>query len=127
MPTIWDGSWRWWRAELRPRRCSTAMKPNAAPLPKDVLATTRNLTEKAEAYLTLPAEERARLYRHLTLPEADRLKMLRHTEELDLDYRQSPICSDCIADRDQARNVPGAFVRAPRFATRIRWWWMAPG
>jgi len=75
---------------------------------EDVLATTRGLTEKAEAYLTLPAEERARLYRHLTLPEADRLKMLHHSEELDLDYSQSPICSDCIADRDQAQNAPGA-------------------
>jgi len=67
---------------------------------EDVLATTRSLTEKAVAYLAMAPEERDRLYRYLILPDADRLKMLHHTEELDLDYRQSPICCDLIAEKD---------------------------
>jgi len=75
---------------------------------EDVLATTRGLTEKAEVYLTLTAEERARLYRHLALPEADRLKMLRHSEELDLDYRTSPICTDCLAGPEQKLTTAAA-------------------
>jgi len=75
---------------------------------QDVLATTRNLTEKAVAYLTVAPEERERLYRYLVLPDADRLKMLRHTEELDLDYRQSPICSDRIVETSQGKPLPGS-------------------
>ncbi len=74
---------------------------------KDVLATTHALTEKAEAYLTLAPEERARLYRHIALPETDRLKMLHHSEELDLDYRQSPICSECIAEHEPSQVTSG--------------------
>jgi len=63
---------------------------------KDVLATTKMMTEKAEGYVTMAEEQRARLYRHVVLPEAERLAMLRHTEELDLDYRRSPVCSDGV-------------------------------
>jgi len=60
----------------------------------DVLATTRGLTEKAEAYVTLEPADRERLFRYLVLPEADRMKMLGHNEELDLDYRRSPLCCE---------------------------------
>ena len=59
---------------------------------KDVLATTKAMTDKAENFVTMAPEQRARLYRHVMLPEADRLQMVRHTEELDLDYRRSPVC-----------------------------------
>jgi len=69
---------------------------------KDVLDFSRSMTEKAEQYVTLPQEDRERLYGHLTMPEADRMKILRHSEELDLDYRQSPLCADCIAESDEA-------------------------
>jgi hypothetical protein len=42
----------------------------------------------------LPEGERDRLYRHAYIPEANRLKTLLHMEELDLDYRKSPICME---------------------------------
>ena len=61
-----------------------------------VLAMTRALTEKAEAYMTLPAEARASLSRHVMLPEAERMQMLLHSEELDLDYRRSFACRDSL-------------------------------
>jgi hypothetical protein len=60
---------------------------------KDVLATTRGMTEKAEGYVTMAPDRRTRLYRHVVMPEMERLALLRHTEELDLDYRRSPICN----------------------------------
>jgi len=83
---------------------------------EDVLATTRSVTEKAEAYLTLAQEERDRLYRHVVLPEADRLKMMYHSEELDLDYRRSPVCSDLVSgpDTEQTGLHAGAEARDVR-------------
>jgi len=83
---------------------------------EDVLATTRSVTEKAEAYLTLEQEERDRLYRHVVLPEADRLKLMYHSEELDLDYRRSPVCSDHVSvpDKEQSGFHAGAEARDAR-------------
>jgi hypothetical protein len=58
----------------------------------DVLALTKTLTERAYSYSQMPAEDRARNYRHAHVPEAERLQSIRTTEALDLDYRKSPIC-----------------------------------
>jgi 2-polyprenyl-6-methoxyphenol hydroxylase-like FAD-dependent oxidoreductase len=74
----------------------------------DVLKMTRSLTEKAEQYVTLPPKERDRLYSHVVMPEADRMKLIRHSEELDLDYRQSPISLDCL---DGTSNDPVSMPR----------------
>jgi len=61
---------------------------------EDVLATTRAATREAAIFRQLPQAERERLYLHAALPELERLRLLRHREELDLDYRRSPICAE---------------------------------
>jgi len=92
---------------LAPETLLDSYEAERRAVAEDVLATTRSVTEKAEAYLQLPPEERTRLYRHVTLPEADRLKMVHHSEELDLDYRRSPICKDWIAEMEGAQAAAG--------------------
>lgn len=58
----------------------------------DVLAMTKAAAKRILSYSSLPAEERPLRYAHAHLPEAERLRSLRKQEELDLDYRKSPIC-----------------------------------
>ena len=61
---------------------------------EDVLETTRRMTEFTEAFTQLCGTDREKLYFHAVVPEAERIHSLRHGEELDLDYRKSPICSE---------------------------------
>jgi len=58
----------------------------------DVLAMTQTATEQIFSYSTVPPEERARRYADAHVPEAERVRTIRKREELDLDYRKSPIC-----------------------------------
>jgi 2-polyprenyl-6-methoxyphenol hydroxylase-like FAD-dependent oxidoreductase len=60
---------------------------------EDVVATSRAATEEVEGFRDLPKAERERLVQHARVPEPDRLPLAEHREELDLDYRRSPICS----------------------------------
>jgi 2-polyprenyl-6-methoxyphenol hydroxylase-like FAD-dependent oxidoreductase len=60
---------------------------------EDVVATTRAATERVEGFRDLSDAERERFVLHLQVPEPDRTAMAEHREELDLDYRRSPICS----------------------------------
>jgi len=61
---------------------------------EDVLAVTRAATEEFEAFGELGPAEREKLFRQTVIPEAARMDMARHGEELDLDYRRSPICRE---------------------------------
>jgi len=59
---------------------------------EDVLSTTKKATDSGESFSHLSAAERKRLYFNIVLPEAERVAQGRHREQLDLDYRSSPIC-----------------------------------
>ena len=59
---------------------------------EDVLATTKLVTEQVELFASLSPNERQRLLDHMFVPEGERMRTRRHTEEIDLDYRTSPIC-----------------------------------
>ena len=59
---------------------------------EDVVKATKKMTEAAEAFSHLSPAEREKLYFNAVIPEAERLVEARHREELDLDYRKSPIC-----------------------------------
>jgi 2-polyprenyl-6-methoxyphenol hydroxylase-like FAD-dependent oxidoreductase len=61
---------------------------------EDVVALTRAMTDSLEGFAGLSASQRAQLCRHVVVPEAERLAMARQGEELDLDYRKSPICRE---------------------------------
>jgi 2-polyprenyl-6-methoxyphenol hydroxylase-like FAD-dependent oxidoreductase len=69
---------------------------------KDVIRTTRMMTERSEAFSHLSESERQRLYVNVTVPEAA-ARTGAHLEELDLDYRTSPICGE----RTGARRLAG--------------------
>jgi len=59
---------------------------------EDVLRTTKNATRGGELFRHLSPGERERLFFNIVLPEAERVVQGKHREELDLDYRRSPIC-----------------------------------
>src|SRR5262245_10273951 len=61
---------------------------------KDVIKTTRMMTERYEAFGHLPAAERERLYVNVLVPETEARRAAQHMEELDVDYRKSPICAE---------------------------------
>jgi 2-polyprenyl-6-methoxyphenol hydroxylase-like FAD-dependent oxidoreductase len=61
---------------------------------EDVITVTRILTERSEAFTHLSPAERDRLYLHVVVPEDRARQMAEHIEELDLDYRKSPICAE---------------------------------
>ena len=72
---------------------------------EDVIATTRAATEQVEGFRDLSEAERERLVRHAQVPEPDRVPAAEHREQLDLDYRRSPICS-----QHRARSLAGTPV-----------------
>lgn len=59
---------------------------------EDVVKTTKIATEGGEVFAHLSAEDREKLCARMIVPESERLRMARHSEEIDLDYRKSPIC-----------------------------------
>jgi len=61
---------------------------------KDVIKTTRMMTERYEAFGHLSAADRERLYVNVLTPEAVARRIAQHLEELDVDYRNSPICAE---------------------------------
>jgi 2-polyprenyl-6-methoxyphenol hydroxylase-like FAD-dependent oxidoreductase len=61
---------------------------------EDVVKATRMMTEHLEVFRDLPEPDRERLYLHAFVPEAERRRTARNREQLDLDYRRSPICAE---------------------------------
>jgi 2-polyprenyl-6-methoxyphenol hydroxylase-like FAD-dependent oxidoreductase len=61
---------------------------------EDVIKLTRTMTEHLELFRDLSPTERERLYSHAVIPDAARLRSARQREQLDLDYRKSPICGE---------------------------------
>jgi 2-polyprenyl-6-methoxyphenol hydroxylase-like FAD-dependent oxidoreductase len=62
----------------------------------DVVQCTRLAMESVTEWSHLSAAARTRLERNMVLPEPARLHRAQHLEELDLDYRKSPICVDQV-------------------------------
>ena len=52
------------------------------------------MTERFEAFGHLSAADRERLYVNVVVPEAIARRAAQHMEELDVDYRKSPICAE---------------------------------
>ena len=71
---------------------------------EDVVKATKKMTEAAEAFSHLSPAEREKLYFNAVIPEAKRLIEAQHREELDLDYRRSPIC---VEARPNVTGDPG--------------------
>ncbi len=68
-----------------------------------VVAMTKAITESAEHYARLSPNQRERLVSHMLIPEPERLQAARHLQEVDLDYRNSPLC----------REIDGEFELGP--------------
>ena len=79
---------------------------------KDVIKTTRMMTERSESFSHLSEAQRERLYINVTVPDAEACRMGAHIEELDVDYQKSPIC----AEHGGARRLQGG----PRAGTEAR-------
>ena len=76
---------------------------------EDVIATTKLVTDRAEIFAELSAKARKKLCAKMVISDPERLRARRHTEELDLDYRQSPIT---IESRQQFAGGPHAGAQA---------------
>jgi len=63
-----------------------------------VVAMTRAATENAELFANVSAAEREKLVAHMFVPEPEKLKAARHLQEVDLDYRSSPLCLEPAGD-----------------------------
>lgn len=74
---------------------------------EDVIATTKRATENSELFADRTQGDRERLVDHMLLPESLKVQAKRHGEELDLDYRRSPICID-VSNGFAAGPHPGA-------------------
>ncbi len=77
---------------------------------ESVVAMTRAATENAELFANVSSVERERLVAHMFVPESERLQAARHLQEVDLDYRSSPLC--CEQGGDFAGG-PAAGSQAP--------------
>jgi 2-polyprenyl-6-methoxyphenol hydroxylase-like FAD-dependent oxidoreductase len=82
---------------------------------EDVIKVTRMMTEHLEVFRDLPPAERERLYAHTFIPEAERWRSARQREELDLDYRKSPICCE-----HHPRSTPPRFADGPHSGAQAR-------
>ncbi len=71
---------------------------------ESVVAMTKTITEHAEHYAGLSPVERERLVAHMLIPEPERREAARHLQEVDLDYRTSPLSYE----------VKGEFGRGPQ-------------
>ena len=83
---------------------------------EEILRSTKIFTERDEVFAHLSPPEREKLYFNVFIPETQRLCQLHHFEELDLDYRNSPICMDAAPALDKDTGVqsnvhPGAEAR----------------
>ena len=58
---------------------------------EEVVSMTKTATEETELFVELSGIERERLIAHMFIPESERLKAARHLQEVDLDYRKSPL------------------------------------
>jgi 2-polyprenyl-6-methoxyphenol hydroxylase-like FAD-dependent oxidoreductase len=82
---------------------------------EDVIKVTRMMTEHLEVFRELPPTERERLYTHAFVPNAERLRSARQREQLDLDYRKSPICGE-----HRPRSAPPRFADGPHGGAQAR-------
>jgi 2-polyprenyl-6-methoxyphenol hydroxylase-like FAD-dependent oxidoreductase len=80
----------------------------------DVVEMTRRMTEQVEAFSHLSAADREKVCVRMAVAEPERLSEARHREELDLDYRKSPICTQHVAgNRKRFGDGPHAGAQAP--------------
>jgi len=82
---------------------------------EDVIKLTRKMTEHLELFRDLPPAQRERLYTHAFVPEAERRRAAHQREELDLDYRKSPICC-----QHHPRSAPPNFADGPHSGAQAR-------
>lgn len=100
-----------WRRRA-PRSLLDTYEQERRAVAQDVLASTRAMTEQVEAL----CDRRDAVHSLAALvPEPDRVRQGRHREELDLDYRRSPICSEHLvtAAGSLTDEAPHAGAQAP--------------
>ena len=90
----------WWLDSYENERRSVAA---------DVLRWTKEATDQLTTYADLTPAERERLLLHLPVPESEQASARAHEEEIDLDYRASPLCLSL----DEVDAGPRAGSRAP--------------
>ncbi len=76
---------------------------------EDVIATTKIATQHAELFAELSSTDREKLVTHMFVPEGEKMKVRNHEEQIDLDYRSSPIC---LEPEGEFANGPHAGARA---------------
>lgn len=62
---------------------------------ENLVKSNKKLTEGHENFAHLSSVERQIFCAKMIVPEPELIRMARHEEELDLDYRTSPICLEC--------------------------------
>jgi 2-polyprenyl-6-methoxyphenol hydroxylase-like FAD-dependent oxidoreductase len=67
---------------------------------EDVIAMTRSATQQTEMFAQLSPPDRVKLCKHMFVPESEKQRARRHAEELDLDYRSSPLCIEPTGNFD---------------------------
>ncbi len=76
---------------------------------EDVIATTKIATQHAELFAELSSTDREKLVTHMFVPEGEKMRVRNHEEQIDLDYRSSPIC---LEPEGEFANGPHAGARA---------------
>lgn len=77
-----------------PEKILDSYEKERRDIAEDVVRVTKAMTDSYVQWDHLSVEERTRRLRTVVVPEAERQREARHQEELDLDYRKSPICAE---------------------------------
>ena len=89
---------------------------------EDIIAVTRSATQQTEMFTQLSPSDRMTLCKHMFVPESEKQRARRHAEELDLDYRSSPLC---IESDGNFESWPACrFAGSRRCAACRRWRWV---
>lgn len=80
---------------------------------EDVIALTKFATEQAELFTDLAPQKREELVKHMFVPESEKMRVRMQAEEIDLDYRASPICIEPVNEFSRG---PHAGARAENAA-----------
>ncbi len=94
---------------LAPESLLDSYEAERRQVAEDVIATSKLVTDRAEVFAELSAKARKKLCVKMVISDPERLRARRHTEELDLDYRNSPIT---IESRQQFAGGPHAGAQA---------------
>lgn len=79
---------------------------------EDVISVTKSATQNAEVFAELSPQDRVKLCKHMFAPESEKSRARRHAEELDLDYRSSPLCVESKGEFDAGPHAGSQVLNA---------------